>query len=379
MTAREHPGIYYLSNSADSPVSGRGPYRALPVKEYYKLFGLEKLHSERGMPCVMNIENMTRSFGKDAIDPVSTLAHPNVMYGHHDYALGNVPGASSAQRTDTFNNLMAEAFGEPEDAEEFTKWSQWLTYNGYRAIFEARSAHRRGMLLWMSHPSWPSMVWQTYDYYFEPTPAYFACRKACEPMHIQWNPLTNEVEAVSWYASEEKDLVVNAEILNLDGSVAWQKETVIDLGADRTVSCFALEFPDSLSDVFFVRLKLTDSNGRTLSENFYWEGRQEGNWKALRNVPQTRLDVSASEVWSGDEKVMKMEVTNSGKAPALMLRVKVTDSVTGDLILPAWYSDNYFFMMPGESRTLTVRVREEDSTGDPVISISGLNVCGTHP
>lgn len=379
MTAREHPGIYYLSNSADSPVSGRGPYRALPVKEYYKLFGLEKLHSERGMPCVMNIENMTRSFGKDAIDPVSTLTHPNVMYGHHDYALGNVPGASSAQRTDTFNNLMAEAFGEPEDAEEFTRWSQWLTYNGYRAIFEARSAHRRGMLLWMSHPSWPSMVWQTYDYYFEPTPAYFACRKACEPMHIQWNPLTNEVEAVSWYASEEKDLVVNAEILNLDGSVAWQKETGIDLGADRTVSCFALEFPDSLSDVFFVRLKLTDRNGRTLSENFYWEGRQEGNWKALRNVPQTRLDVSASEAGSGDERVIKMEVTNSGKSPALMLRVKVTDSVTGDLILPAWYSDNYFFMMPGESRTLTVRVREEDRTGDPVISISGLNVCGTHP
>ena len=78
-------------------------------------------------------------------------------------------------------------------------------------------------------------------------------------------------------------------------------------------------------------------------------------------------------------RVMKMEVTNSGKSPALMLRVKVTDSVTGDLILPAWYSDNYFFMMPGESRTLTVRVREEDRTGDPVISISGLNVCGTHP
>jgi Exo-beta-D-glucosaminidase Ig-fold domain len=28
-----------------------------------------------------------------------------------------------------------------------------------------------GLLIWMSHPAWPTMVWQTYDYYLEPTAA----------------------------------------------------------------------------------------------------------------------------------------------------------------------------------------------------------------
>jgi hypothetical protein len=33
------------------------------------------------------------------------------------------------------------------------------------------------------------MIWQTYDYYFDPTAAYFGCKKASEPIHIQWNPV----------------------------------------------------------------------------------------------------------------------------------------------------------------------------------------------
>ena len=33
----DHPGIHYISSSADDVVSGHGPYRALPVKEYFAL------------------------------------------------------------------------------------------------------------------------------------------------------------------------------------------------------------------------------------------------------------------------------------------------------------------------------------------------------
>ena len=49
------------------------------------------MHSERGMPNVMNYENLLRAFGEEHIEPVNTLAHPNAMYGLHDYTLGGVP------------------------------------------------------------------------------------------------------------------------------------------------------------------------------------------------------------------------------------------------------------------------------------------------
>ncbi|MFR6634907.1 MAG: hypothetical protein ACLUQ6_09050 [Alistipes onderdonkii] len=44
-----------------------------------------------------------------------------------------------------------------------------------------------GIMTWMSQPAYPSLVWQTYDYYLDPTGAYWGIRKACEPVHIQWS------------------------------------------------------------------------------------------------------------------------------------------------------------------------------------------------
>ena len=59
----DHPGLHYISSSADEVVSGHGPYRALPVKEYFSLKnGSDKFHSERGMPNVMNYESLVRTF-----------------------------------------------------------------------------------------------------------------------------------------------------------------------------------------------------------------------------------------------------------------------------------------------------------------------------
>ena len=56
-----------------------------------------------------------------------------------------------------------------------------------------------------------------------------------------------------------------------------------------------------------------------------------------------------------------------------MLRVKAVDSKTNDLILPVWYSENYIFLMGGESRTINIKVRTEDCQGKPVIKVEGFN------
>ena len=78
--------------------------------------------------------------------------------------------------------------------------SQFINYDGYRAMFEAQGKNRMGVLLWMSHPCWPSFVWQTYDYYFDQSGGYFGSKKGSEPLHIQWNPVTDSVEVVNYSA-----------------------------------------------------------------------------------------------------------------------------------------------------------------------------------
>ena len=374
MVPREHPGLYYIPHSAAGLVSGGGPYRALPVRDYFNLHGHDKMHSERGMPNVMNYENLLRAFGEDHIEPVNTLAHPNAMYGLHDYTLGGVPSASSAQSAESFNQIIAKAFGEPVNAKEFSELAQWVNYDGYRAIFEGRSEHRRGMILWMSHPAWPSMVWQTYDYYFEPTGAYFGSKKACEPLHIQWNPIREDIEVVNYHAFDRKGVKASAQLVNLDGTVVWTQDATFDIREDQTVACFPLEFPENLSDAYFIKLCLTGADGSVLSENFYWRGREEGNLQALRTVAQTTPKTRVSRKATADGYEFTVSLTNNDQVPAMMLRLKAVDPATGDLVLPVLYSDNYFFLMPGESKTVTVKVRKEDCAGKPYITLRGFNV-----
>ncbi len=366
MIPEEHPGLYYIPHSAADGVTGGGPYRALAVKEYYKLHGHDKLHSERGMPAVMNYENMVRSFGAENVEPYNSLEHPNVMYGLHDYTLG--VKANSAQTADSFNKLMEKAFGAPADAREFAYLAQWINFDGYRAMFESRSEYRRGLQLWMSHPAWPSMVWQTYDYYFEPTGAYFGCKKACEPLHIQLNAFKGCIEVVNYRAGAQEGLTATALVLDMYGKEVGHQECKLDVAEDQTFTCFPLEVPNDITDAYFVQLQLTDVSGKILSDNFYWQGREEGNVQALRQLEKTTLDTRLT----GSGMQYKLHITNTGKVPALMIRLKVKDSATGDLVLPVWYSDNYFFLMPSESKEVDISI--ESCQGRLLLETEGMNL-----
>ena len=368
MLPKEHPGLFYIPHSAADGVTGGGPYRALPVKEYYQLHGHDKMHSERGMPAVMNYENMVRAFGQENVEPYNSLEHPNEMYGIHDYTLGVL--ANSAQSADSFNKLLETALGVPADAREFAYLAQWINYDGYRAMFESRSEYRRGLILWMSHPAWPSMVWQTYDYYFEPTGAFFGSKKACEPLHIQLNALKGTVEVVNYHAGARAGLIAEATVLDMYGNAAWSSSCPLDIAEDETVTCFQLEVPADITPAYFVKLKLKGAdNDALLSENFYWQGREEGNVQALRKLEKTTVEKTVKQL---SPTSFSVTLTNTGSTPALMIRLKLKDSATGDLALPVWYSDNYFFLMPGESRSIDIQV--ESLKGKAIFETEGMNL-----
>ena len=105
-------------------------------------------------------------------------------------------------------------------------------------MFEAQAKYRMGLLLWMSHPAWPSLTWQTYDYYLEPTAAYFACKKACEPLHIQWNPLSDSIEVVNYCIPDGSGLTASMKVLDVAGTVTFKTETTVDCPQDSMIRVF---------------------------------------------------------------------------------------------------------------------------------------------
>ena len=352
LVATKHPGLDYISSSADDGVSGHGPYWAISTKEYFeKQTG--KLHTERGMPNVMTYEGLSRTLDAEHLWP------QNIYWGRHDYTM------EGAQRGASFNQLIADNFGEPISAQEFCEWAQWINYEGYRAMYESGSQDRMGLLIWMSHPCWPSMVWQTYDYYMEPTAAYFGVKHACEPLHVQWNPVSNRVEIVNRSAGHQQG-TVKASIINLKGEAVWEQVQGYVCDEDMTLDMMKVEVPKEIAGAYFLRLTLIDDRGNVRSVNDYVNTTIENDRKSLHDMGPAQVTAVAAG--------KRITITNPGNVPAVMLRLNLKGD-DGEQILPAIYSDNYFHLMPGESRTIDLDWKAEDARGcKSFVEITGMNV-----
>ena len=358
-------GMLYISSSADEGVSGHGPYWALPTKEYFQR-QTGQLHTERGMPNIMTYEGLSRTLRPEHLWP------QNVYWGQHDFTM------QGAQRGASFNELITRAFGKPKDAREFTTLAQWLNYDGYRAMYESCNVDRQGLLIWMSHPTWPSMVWQTYDYYLEPTAAYFGVKKACEPLHVQWNALTDSVEIVNRTAANYPQLTTQATLYDCQGNQITTQYGTAEVRADQT--CASMQLPTignllALSKVGFLRLRLTDTAGEILSENTYVCASDTGNYQALKALPHAEITMSElqpSQTNGWQKRIIT--VKNHSDVPALMLRLNLKGD-DNEQVLPVIYSDNYFHLMPGEERQVSVEWQERDARGgDAHIELSGYNL-----
>jgi beta-galactosidase/beta-glucuronidase len=362
--ARLHPGMRYFSSSSFGVVSGGGPYEAKPVKYYFEERATPKLHSEVGMPNIVTLDSLKQMMPEQDLWPQSD------DWGMHDFTL------TGAQHIEAYRSLLEGSYGTADNAADWLELAQFENYDGYRAMFEAQSKNRMGVLLWMSHPAWPSFVWQTYDYYFEPTAAYFGSKKGCEPLHIQWNRATDEVEVVNYSAGMVKGLTATAEILNMDGSVRATQRADLDSEEDTVTKTYTLSFPSDVSATHFIRLKLA-RGPEVLSENFYLRGVEGTNYQAIRELPKVKLSAATQVTSHGQQWVLTTVLKNASSTPALMVHVKAVRSQSGDRILPAIYNDNYIPLMPGEERTIHTELDNADTRGErPSIAVDGFNVSG---
>lgn len=353
-----HPGLGYISSSADDGVSGHGPYRAVEPEEYFTSQS-HRLHSERGMPNIPTIESLRRMISPADLWPIGE------GWAQHDFT------QKGAQRGSTFLDMMQRRFGPAADERQFAEWAQWINYDGYRAMYESAQQDRQGLLIWMSHPAWPSMVWQTYDYYLEPTAAYFGARKACEPLHIMYNAHTRKVQVVNITPVTHCDMEALIETIDMRGRVIRTDSLWVDAYADATTDVAAVRMPDSLS-VGYLRLRLYE-RGYLRSDNFYVQAASPECYSALKHLPVTRLTLRENFSRQGDTWHGQLTVTNTSDTPTLMIRLCLKGD-DGEQILPVVYSDNYFALMPGESRDVTVEFADEDRRdSQPHIEVNAFN------
>ncbi|MGA9587076.1 MAG: discoidin domain-containing protein, partial [Terracidiphilus sp.] len=358
MVTSLEPGSHYISSSADGPVSGHGPYRVEPLRYYFE-HAPTKLHSEMGSPNVVEMDDLRRTMPESAMWP------QGYQWPLHDYHEHN-----------PFTAAVEKQYGDANNVADWVGFAQFVDYDAYRGMFEAQSKNRLGLLIWMSHPAWPSLLWQTYDYFFDTDAGYYGAKKAAEPLHIQWNAATDAVEVVNYSAGEQAGLTAHAQVIDIDGTVKWEKNATLDSHEDSTESPMQLEFPTGLARTHFIRLTL--KRGKDIvSSNFYLHGLTEGDYQGIRGLAAARVIAKTHVRRNGADWQIRTELHNVSKVPALLVRVKAVRTKSGDLIVPALYDDNYIALMPGEKRTISISLEDADTRGEkPHVRVSGYNLAG---
>lgn len=186
---------------------------------------------------------------------------------------------------------------------------------------------------------------------------------------------TGSVKVVNCTFGDLKGLSAVAEIYNMDGSMFARKSAALDCSANSVQECLQLfaggDKVENLSDVHFIRLVLTDGNGKPLSNNFYWRGKMEWKYDHLRNMQPAQITGVVGEIQDGH---LTANIENRSPGIALMTRLKVVDVATGLLVAPVFYSDNYFSLIGHESRRVEIRFNARRPTRAAALVVEGWNV-----
>lgn len=154
---------------------------------------------------------------------------------------------------DVYMESVKNSYGESKGIEEFCEKAQMLNIETNKAIYEAWGNHlwndASGVLMWMSQSAYPSFVWQTYDYYYDLTGAYWGAKSGCEPTHILWNSNDNWIKVVNATLENKTKMYASAKMYNIHGNEikSLAKLDTIDLKPNSVTSCFKLMTDDNLA------------------------------------------------------------------------------------------------------------------------------------
>ncbi len=288
---------------------------------------------------------------------------------------------------------MENGYGAPADLADFCRKGYAMNYNSARGMFEAYARNKysaTGITTWKYNAAWPAaMTWQYIDWYLRPTAAYYGAKKACEPVHALYAYDDDSVWVTNSLYQPVKG-EVTAEVYGLDWKLASTKTAKVQVASDGKTKAFALAFPKDIGANHFLKLVLRAEDGKTLSDNFYWlsttrdepgsddedsEGfldpkhKSRADFTALAALPPVTLETTSARTAEG------MEVTLKNPASTLAFQIQLALTKDGLEIGPSYWSDNYFSLLPGESKTVRVSVPPAALAGaEPVLRVGGWNV-----
>jgi exo-1,4-beta-D-glucosaminidase len=273
-------------------------------------------------------------------------------------------------------------YGEPKGVEEYSMKSQVLQYEATRGLFEAFAANKyrsSGIIYWMYNSAWPTMYWQLYDYFYAPNGSFYGTKKACENLHIQYSYDDNSIRVVNGNYKDFYGLKATAKLYNMNMGEIYSTEAPVEIKSDESRKVFTVERPIGADDITFLKLVLSNNEGKEISSNFYWlssKGDENADFTALSSLSETELNFSVTSVKQENGKYSAVvEIENPSGSLAFFVNPKIIKNTSKELVLPVFWEDNYFSLLPKEKRSIKVAFAAENLDGAaPILALDGWNI-----
>ena len=291
---------------------------------------------------------------------IATFASPEdyeieseVMTAHQKSSLGN----------DLIRTYMERDFIVPEKFEDHVYVGLLLQGQGMRYCFEAHRRNRpycMGTLYWQLNDSWPVVSWSGIDYYGNWKALHYQAKRAFAPLIV--NPIHENgnlnVYLLSDKLEDSAGMTLEMRLMDFNGRKLQQESVKVEAPANSSVKVFGKPLDEWADEgqrkECNLLLSLKDRQGREIARDIHYF------------VPTKDLNLPRAVVKS------KLKVSD-GRCEVTLSSSKLAKDVFVQIPYQgARFTDNFFDLLPGETRMIVITSPEIKIGVVPEISIKHI-------
>ena len=236
----------------------------------------------------------------------------------------------------TVESYVTSRYGKPESFEEFIYLQNLVQGEAIKMATEhLRTSKFRcnGILYWQLNDCWPGLSCSSVDYNFGLKALHYFSKKFYAPHLIAVDEkegnlivsVANDTPAAAQYGIEYR-------FMNFAGNILDQKTFAVNVEKTDDLDALVIPTPFGNGDTDkLVYVKLTDTNGNLLSENFY-----QHHMNVDIDYPKANITVKAIDEYT-------VELTADTFAKNVFLQCGATSRI---------FSDNFCSLLPGEGKII---------------------------
>jgi hypothetical protein len=343
---------------------GDGPYG---IREPEKIFTERSFpfNPETGSIGIPNYDGLVKIIPEDEMTPPQSFRAAKSWSYHKYLPLLDFP----------------DRYGKVKDIRDFCLKAQIVSYEQYRALQEGFNYRMwdwyTGMLVWKNQNPWTALRGFFYDYYLDYTGGYFGYKHAAAPIHIQFNLNDSVICVLNQTARKINNYTSQVLLYNMHGKLISDEKKPVSLDAHGKTLLNKISLPGNAYEVFFLKLLLKDNTGKIIDENLYWLTNKPHSYEKLNELGKITLK---TEIIKTDNSHATVSIINPENETAFFIRLKVTDP-KDNLVLPSYFTDNYFTLLPGETKQVTMDLSSgnvQGSFNDLKLVVEGWNTGPTN-